>query len=72
MNLKEARRSAGLTLQQTADALGVTPATIHGWEHGKNAPMVTRLPKLAETYGLSINDVVNCYQETLEQKGGNR
>lgn len=34
----EIRKAAGLTLQDLADAIGVTPATIHYWEQGTRNP----------------------------------
>lgn len=35
---REIREAAGLTLQDLADAIGVTPATIHYWEQGTRNP----------------------------------
>jgi len=36
--LKQAQRQAGLTDQQTADALGVSLHAIRAWKYGKRKP----------------------------------
>lgn len=37
-SVKRFREDAGLSVQEVADALGVTPAKIYIWENGKSTP----------------------------------
>lgn len=41
--LRDARLKKGMTLQQLADAVGVTGAAIAHWEAGKNRPRASHL-----------------------------
>mgnify|MGYP004543718735 CR=1 FL=1 len=58
MGLKNAREKAGLTQQQTADAMGKTQAAVCQWETGRTAPTAAQLPKLAELYGCTVDELL--------------
>jgi transcriptional regulator with XRE-family HTH domain len=53
MKLKEARERLGLTQEQIAERLGVTPLTVHRWEQGKASPRRYQLTGIYEAYGVS-------------------
>lgn len=55
--LKLARQQKGLTQDQMAETLSVTPSAISKWENGKNLPDSDMLLKLALALGLSIEDL---------------
>lgn len=44
--LRAAREEAGLTMYEAARQAGISYATWHGWESGKAAPKVDRLPAI--------------------------
>lgn len=48
--IQQARREAGLTQEQLADLVGVTPRTIQAYEGG-HVDAYRKLPKLAESLG---------------------
>lgn len=51
--IRQARKMAGLTQQQLADALGVAKTTISGYERGSNEPNSLRIHKLSQILGVS-------------------
>jgi transcriptional regulator with XRE-family HTH domain len=63
--IRQMRKSAGLTQEQLAGRLGISAQSISKWENGISMPDITLLPLIAETFGVSIDDL---FDLTLEQK----
>ncbi len=57
ISLKAARVNAGLTQVEVAEKLGKSPNTIILWENGIISPDRANLYLLAETYGLSVDNI---------------
>ncbi len=55
--IKEFRLKAGLTQEQLGDRLGVGAQAVSKWETCAAMPDITQLPRLAETFGVSIDDL---------------
>ncbi len=55
--IRQLRYKAGLTQEQLADKLGIGPQSISKWENAASMPDITTLPLLAETFGVSIDDL---------------
>ena len=51
--LKQLRQSKGMTLQQVADQLAVTRASVSKWECAKSQPDMSRIQAIAELFGVS-------------------
>lgn len=51
------RKDKGLTQQQFADLIGVTPQAISKWETNQGYPDVTLIPKVAEILGVRIDQL---------------
>lgn len=51
-HLRQIRRERGLTQEQVAEGLGVTPAAYQHYEAGRNEPRFTSTPKLAGILGV--------------------
>ncbi|MCM0001108.1 MAG: helix-turn-helix transcriptional regulator [Erythrobacter sp.] len=47
------RYAAGLTLQQVADAVGVSKPTVWAWEHGRAKPSREKVDGIAEALGVA-------------------
>jgi len=56
--LRTARRSAGLTQKQLAEALGVESITVSRWERGVTSPSLPRLRRIAEITETTVSDLV--------------
>lgn len=53
--LKELRKAKGYTQQDVADAVGITRATIGGYEIGRRQPRLPDLQKIADFYGVGLD-----------------
>ena len=51
--LKQLRQSKGMTLQQGADQLAGTRASVSKWESAKSQPDMSRIQAIAELFGVS-------------------
>ena len=58
MFIKKKRMEKGLTQEQLADKLNVSPKTVSRWERGLNIPDVSILKKLSEELGVSTNSLI--------------
>lgn len=56
--LKEIRRKKKLTMEQVANALGVTKQTIYNYENGYRTPSVEHLSRIADVYGITIKQLI--------------
>ena len=58
MSFKSARTAKGLTLKQAAEAIGISAQAISLWENGKTMPSATILPKVAEVYETTVDELL--------------
>jgi len=61
--IRQLRYKAGLTQEQLADKLGIGPQSISKWENAVSMPDITTLPLLAETFGISIDELFDLSSE---------
>lgn len=57
-NLQLLRKQKGITQEELAEEFGVTSQSISKWELGINCPDITMLPKLADYYRVSIDELI--------------
>ena len=57
ISLAAARVNAGLTQTEVAEKMGVTANTVVNWEKGKATPSIVVARKLANLYGLELNNI---------------
>jgi len=57
-NLQMLRKEKGLTQEQLAEIFGVTNQSISKWELGLSCPDITMLPKIAEFYSVTIDELI--------------
>lgn len=58
MSFSSARKNAGLTQLQVADAMDVNQCVVSFWETGKMAPRAKNLRKLAELYHCTTDELL--------------
>lgn len=63
--IKQLRFKAGLTQEQLAQKLSISPQSVSKWENSVAMPDITTLPLLAEIFGISIDDL---FDLTAEQR----
>ena len=61
--IRQLRYKAGLTQEQLADKLGIGPQSISKGENAASMPDITTLPLLAETFGISIDELFDLSSE---------
>ena len=63
--IKRLRYKSGLTQEQLAERVGVSPQSVSKWENAVSMPDISLLPALAEAFGVSIDEL---FDLTAEQK----
>ena len=53
-----ARKLAGLTQQQMAQACGVSVGTVSRWEKGIKDPTITQAKRIGEVCGVHYDDII--------------
>ena len=51
------RKKQGLTQEELAQRLGVTNQSVSKWESAQCCPDISLLPKLADIFGISIDEL---------------
>ena len=62
-NLSALRRATGLSQERAAEAVGVTRQALAKWESGETTPDVIHSDRLAELYGVSLDDLLHYDQK---------
>jgi len=53
------RKSKGMTQKELADKMNVTDKAVSKWERNLSCPDISSLPLLAETLGVSVEELLN-------------
>lgn len=62
-SIKTYRVNSGLSVEEFAKALGVTPTTVYNWESGATIPSTERLINIAELGHLPLDFLFNYLTE---------
>lgn len=58
MAIRALRESAGMRQYELAARMGVKQASVHAWESGENYPSAENLLKLADIFGVTVDEVL--------------
>ncbi len=61
------RKRLGLTQDALAEKLGITAQAISKWENDLSCPDITMLPRLAEIFGISTDELLGRQPETVHE-----
>lgn len=62
--LKELRAKHGYLKQiDFAKAVGENQSTVASWENGISRPNILKAKKVAEVLGISVEEVIECFEE---------
>ena len=67
-NIKRLRVNKGVTQEQLGESLGVSGQAVSKWENESALPDITFLPKLAEYFGISIDELMGYKLNALTYK----
>lgn len=65
-NLLRARKKGGYSQEEAAGRLGVSRQTVSKWETGETVPDVKQAQRLAQLYGLTLDELLGFDAETAE------
>ena len=57
--IAELRKKANMTQQELADKINITDKAVSKWERGGSAPDIETIPKLAEIFGVTSEELLN-------------
>lgn len=63
MSITSARKSAGKTVKEVADAMHVTPSAVYQWEGGWCNPKIGKLISLAAFLGCPVEELLRKDEE---------
>lgn len=72
MMISSLRKEKGMTQLQLAEIMGVTDKAVSKWERDLSAPDVNSIPKLAETFGITVDELMQVKTETKENINHNK
>lgn len=70
MSFRKCRRIADITQKEAAAALGVHPSAVAQWEIGKTRPRAALLPKIAELYCCTVDELLKPDEKNLKKRRG--
>lgn len=62
-NIRKLRKSRNYSQGLFAKALGISVATLSSYETGKTAPPASTCAKIADMFGISLNQVLNLKED---------
>lgn len=64
--IKYHRKRLGLTQEQLAERMGVSPQAVSKWENNISCPDISILPELADLFGISVDELLGKKRMTHE------
>ena len=68
--IKNYRKTAGLTQEQVANYLGVSTPAVNKWEKGNTYPDISLLPALARLLKIDMNELFSFREELTDKEIG--
>lgn len=64
--IRQRRKELNLTQDELAEKLGVTKASVSKWELAQSYPDITLLPKIAELFNCTVDELLGCSNPKTE------
>ena len=72
MMISTLRKEKGMTQLELAEKMGVTDKAVSKWERDLTFPDINSIPKLAEIFEVSVDELMQVKTETKENIGKNK
>lgn len=69
--IKILRKSIDITQEQLAEIVGVSPQAVSRWECGTTSPDITLLPRLAEIFKITVDELLGVNENQRAKEIGN-
>lgn len=63
-NISEKRKAKGMTQEELASNLGVSPQAVSKWENNLSCPDISLLPAIAKIFGMSVDELLGAAPAT--------
>lgn len=63
--ISELRKEKGITQEELADKLGVSPQAVSKWENDLSCPDIMSLPDIADIFGITIDELFGKTKQKL-------
>ena len=63
-NISEKRKAKGMTQEELAANLGVSPQAVSKWENDLSCPDISLLPAIAKIFGMSVDELLGAASAT--------
>lgn len=72
MMISSLRKEKGMTQLELAEKMGVTDKAVSKWERDLSFPDINSIPKLAEIFEISVDELMQGKTETKESMSSNK
>ena len=72
MMISSLRKEKGMTQLELAEKMGVTDKAVSKWERDLSFPDINSIPKLAEVFEVSVDELMQVKTETKENMSKNK
>ena len=72
MMISSLRKEKGMTQLELAEKMGVTDKAVSKWERDLSYPDINSIPKLAEVFEVSVDELMQVKTETRENMSKNK
>ena len=72
MMISSLRKEKGMTQLQLAEKMGVTDKAVSKWERDLSMPDLNSIPKLAEIFEISVDDLMQMKTDSKENRSQNK
>ena len=66
------RKQKNMTQMELADRMGISFQAVSNWERGNSMPDISKLPELAEIFGVSLDELLGEKSSLVEAAVENR
>lgn len=67
-NISEKRKSMGMTQEELAAGLGVSPQAVSKWENNLSCPDISLLPEISKLFGISVDELLGVAPATEKKE----
>ena len=67
-NITELRTAKGMTQLELAEKIGITDKAVSKWERDLSVPDVATLPKLAEIFGITVDELMQANMSDKKER----
>ena len=69
-NIAVLRKKKGITQEELANELGVSAQAVSKWENNSSCPDVSLLTKIADYFGVSVDDLLRAQEDDIVDLAG--